>query len=336
MAHEPKLSVYLITLTPYKEAINNSTRTLCRHIINQLEDKDDKTPADSYIFLEFFRVFIQRLDTPEMYKDAKNKKSMTTYQQNITDQNVDTNIKLDSDAFTIKGILKGGSYGRQRKKTSIENKNVEDAVGEKDAITDDFYFMVYMPLNSNVITLMVQSYTDETIDSVVKDFWEDLLAVDKAFFKPKIKRFVPKAIINDFKQNAAISNLTFSEVVKGETLLEDSIKNVEKEFKITISLDAVGNDMDMEEFESAKKSLAELIFGSWGKLKSYKNKKAVLKDISTNKTTSFEMESDFDIQPVIYLDKYLNGFSFEKVDDYCSKLLENEIKPQIYPADAIS
>lgn len=143
---------------------------------------------------------------------------------------------MHSENFIIQGRIEGGAYGRKRNKTSRKDKSKKTGVDANDAITDNFYFLIYMPLHSYTSVLLLQSYTDDNIDSVMKKFWKNFLQHSELFSEPTIKRFIPASIINDFKKKSVVSSLAFSTQVPGSTLFE-SITTIEKQYKITVKIE---------------------------------------------------------------------------------------------------
>ena len=215
MAHEPKLSAYIIKLKSIGRGIEKTNRNLFRTIIQN----NDENLDDSYIFLEICSRFIKDIDTEKMYADELNKKSMTANQLDLEESSVNPNINFHSEKHIIEGIVEGGKYGKRRKKTSTANKKNKDDVTEDDAITDDFYFLIYTPLESDKSVLMIQSYTDDNIDSVMKKFWKNFLSYPAVFKEPSITKFIPTNIIDDFKDGATVSTLTYTTEVPSSTLL---------------------------------------------------------------------------------------------------------------------
>jgi len=335
MAHEPKLTVYNLTIKPYNEKIENSNRWLFRNIIGEA---NNDTLTDEFIITDIFRKFIAALDTPEMYTDTISKKCMTANQINLADDNVNTNIILHSEECIFEGIIEGGTYGRRRNKTNTRNKTNKTNVDEGDAITEDFYFLIYMPLHSNKITLLIQSYSDDAIDRVMHKFWKNFFCYETIFYQPKISRFVPKSIIEDFKNNATISSLTFSTEIPSETLLEKTIKTTTRNYKVTVSVKPTKDDIPMDEFEDTVDQIQETLFTSSMHLSQFTNKTGMLKDNSTNKSSPFDLGSSFAIKPSILLSKYIvineNASDFERIRKYCFMLLK-EIKCEIYPEYAV-
>lgn len=334
MPHEPKLSVYVITLTPASPNIPwNTNRWLFRNLIGQA----NTTPLqDSHIMTEVFRRLINDLDTPAMYSDSFSKKCMTVNQSNDSSR-VNQNIVVHSDRNIIEGKVEGGTYGRKRNKTSILDKTNTSVVNEGDAITEDFYFLCYCPLASNKCILMLQSYTDDTIDTVMKKFWKNFLSFPSAFNQPTMTKYVPQSIIDDFKRNSKVSSFTYSTEVPGTILLEAPTSTNQRTYKVSVKI-TPDDDLSVAEFESTAESLSNTLFTRILTLGQFRKKKGTLKDDSTSKTSPFDIGSSFEIEPVIFLSKYItiNGDSsdFERIKTYCFGLLET-IRPEIYPQDAV-
>ncbi|MCX3263119.1 hypothetical protein [Pedobacter agri] len=335
MAHDPKLTAYTIQLKPSNTAIENSNRWLFRNIISEANQNE---LTDSFIITEVFRAFISALDTPEMYSDTTSKKCMTANQADIEDSDVNANIALHSQQFIIEGKVEGGSYGRKRNKTSTIDKSNKSDVNERDAITEDFYFLLYCPLQSNKSTLFIQSYSDDSIDSVMKKFWQNFFSFQGTFNQPAIKRFVPISIIEDFKTNATVSGLTFTTDMPGETLLENTSIQTTRNYKVTVKITPTNDDLSVEEFEQTIEPLQQTFFTRVMNLGQFLRKTGTLRDTSTNKTSPFDLGSSFEIQPSILLSKYIpiNGddSDFERIKNYCFALLET-VKPEIYIENAI-
>lgn len=335
MAYDPKLTVYTITIKPTNVRIQNSNRWLFRNIIGEANDNDLE---DSYIITEVFGRFIRALDTPEMFSDNKSKKCITANQPNIENENVSPNITFSSENCIIQGVIEGGSYGRRKNKTNTLNKTEKSDVSERDAITEDFYFMLYMPLESNKMILMVQSYTSDSIDSVMNKFWGNFFSVQSTFYKPQIKRFVPHSIVEDFRTNSTVSSFQFSTEMLGETLLENTSTETTRNFKITVQVTPTEEDLTLAEYENTVQPLQETLFTRLMKLGQFTKKKGVLKDNVTNLTSQFDLGSTFEIQPSIILSKYItinqDESDFERIRNYCTSLLE-DIKQEVYIHNAI-
>lgn len=338
MQHEPKLNVYTIRQRPIGQT-ENSNRSFFKKRTRHLRSLDeDPTQTDELLFLDFFKVFISEADKPEMFRDEKSKKSMTANQPKIDDSTIPPNILPLPGRHIIHGIVEGGRFGRKRKKTNISDKAVKDEVQPNDAITEDFYFLIFLPPGSNRGILMIQSYSDETIDTVIKDFWEKLMVVPEMFKKPKIERFTPKKIITDFKEKMEVSELSFTTYVAGETLFDNAITVQDKRFKVSIRIEAKDGDLSVEQVNQGKSKILGKTFNAM-RLFDFRNKKGKAIDSTTGKPSSFELDSDFEVMPTIYLSKYINFTNTEEdmdlIKDFCMKLLTDEIIPEVYPEYAV-
>ncbi|UMQ42977.1 hypothetical protein MKS83_04630 [Chryseobacterium sp. Y16C] len=334
MAHEPKLSAYIIKLKPVNKRTEKTNRNLFRHIIG---DTSSENLADSFIFLEFSRKFISAIDTNEMYSDENTKKSITANQIDIESENVNTNIRFHSDSFIIEGIIEGGAYGRKRKKTSTANKNNKSEVSEGDAITDDFYFLIYTPLNSDKSILLLQSYSDDNIDSVMKKFWKNLLCYPAVFNQPALSKYIPAGIIQDFRNGATISNLTYTTEIPSDSLLGNTVNFDTRNFKITIKIEPTDSGFTYDEFDEAIAPIEQTTFKNF-RLGIFNKKKGSLKDVDTGKNAPFELDNNFQIKPSIILSKYVtinyDESDFPRIKEYCFQLLES-IKQEIYLQNAV-
>lgn len=335
MSHEPKLTVFTIRLKPVKKNVENSNRFLFKNLIGETNSSELE---DSYIYTELFRKFIHSLDTPEMYSEPNSKKCMTANQVDIEDPDVNPNILIHSEKGIIEGKVEGGTYGKKRKKTSTIDKSNKDNVNEGDAITDDFYFLLYMPLQSNKIVLMLQSYSDDRIDSVMKKFCHDFFSFKSVFHKPEITRFVPQAIIHDFKKESTVSSIMFSTEIAGETLLESTQITNGKNYNVTVRVTPTKKDFTIDEFNEVINPIQKTFFTRLLTLGDFTKRKGTLKDSTTDKTSPFDLGSSFDIQPIILLSKYIeinhDETDFIRIKNYCLFLLE-DIKKEIYTQYAV-
>lgn len=334
MAHEPKLSAYIIKLKTANRNVEKTNRNLLRHLI---EDTTSENLEDSYIFIEFCRKFINAIDTDQMYSDDTTKKSITANQIDIENEHVNTNIRFHSDSFIIEGIIEGGSYGRKRKKTPTRDKNNKSEVSEDDAITDDFYFLIYIPMHSDKSILLLQSYSDDNIDSVMKKFLKDIMNFPEVFNDPTFSKYIPNRIIQDFKQGATISSLTYTTEIPSESLIGNTVNFETRNFKVTIKIEPTDSGFTYEEFDEAIEPIEQNAFKNF-RLQVFNRKKGSLKDNDTGKSTPFELDNDFQIKPSIMLSKYIridyDESDFPRIKNYCHQLL-NSLKQEIYLENAV-
>lgn len=332
MAHEPKLSVYTIKLRPTSQCTDKSNRFLFQILTN-----NSAKETDSSLFLNFFQHFLKKLDTKEMVKDEISKKSFSSYHHDNHTLNHKKKIFPDIHNFIFDGVVFGGSFGRERKMTNLNNKSKSKDVKADDVLNEDFYIFLYIPPQSQTSILMIMSYSDESIDSVIQKFFSKLFAAPNFFNNATIKKFFPKSIVENFKSNSEISSYSYITEIPSETLLDQTIQSFTENFKITVKIKPLKKGLTIEQFDECTPKLNGTIFSKLS-LGSFKSKKASLKDKGTNTTSQFDLGNDFEIHPNIILSKYINVDEENLIDEikpYCRKLLL-EIKNEIYLTNEIT
>lgn len=334
MAHDPKLSVYYLDLKPESDDTPNTNRQLIRSILNI---KRKESVEDEVLFVDFFRYFLNTIDTPKMVRNDALKKCMTAFQSNMESDDVQANLLPSVRESIIDGKIEGGPFGRRRKRRSIDDKLNSSEVSPGDAITDDFYFLLYIPLSSNRITLLVQSYSTDSLDTLLKNHFEDLFTIDKIFKRRRFKKYYPPSIIADFKKQTTVSKITYKEKFLGATLSDDAIKIKDRFFNVMVQIVPVDDEFSLDEFDEIVEKLSETRF-MHKKLGIFKKKTGNLTDGTTGNRAPFELDNDFDIHPKIDLKKYLtfedDVINFDLIKTFCITIL-NELKAELYPQHAV-
>ena len=205
MSNDPKLEVYQVVLRPNKKV----DKTFRDFFIETLsEDNSLKDENDSFLFLEFFRYFITQVDIEEFILDDKSKKGFTAYDTKPA-PGFEASITPHSTDFIIEGTIEGGPFGHKRNKSSIDNKAEKDVMDNKVIILDKFYFSLYTPFKSNFGVLFIQSYTSDSISEIFIDFIQGLFYKSGMYKEAKIIKFVPKKIIDDFKESSVVKKFTY-------------------------------------------------------------------------------------------------------------------------------
>ncbi|MCZ8286829.1 MAG: hypothetical protein O9353_15350, partial [Bacteroidia bacterium] len=68
--------------------------------------------SNSFVFMELFRKFINKLDIGEYHKDDKKKKAFAGYDIHRTETS-DPTINFHSESCIIEGIIEGGKFGKR-------------------------------------------------------------------------------------------------------------------------------------------------------------------------------------------------------------------------------
>ena len=318
MTHNPKLNVYVLRLKPKDESVVTFRDLIkCKY---HLDEEDDKI-----IFKKYFEEFLNEIGMEEFVKDEKEKKVFGVYKSS---DGVNYSITPKIDKNIIKGTLDGGKYGISRETADIDLKEDKQKLSSNKAVLDKFYFLLSTPLNSNYGFLLIQSYTEETIQSPFKNKIQNYFAVNQFFYNPIIEPYVPIKFIEKFKQNAKIRMFSFSSLIgMSEQLREKNINFEDGSFEVEIKIkpkadikptpriinriisffnDKKFDDKGLDDFNSK-------IFIQNGKRKA-----------------NFDIEKEISsIKPTIYLDE--EGIKidtatgvpdFNQIDEYCLNLLD--------------
>lgn len=296
--------------------------------IDEISDKD--------IYKAFFERFIKKIDCEDFWDDTVSKKGITAYNTN-PEGNDSSGIRFSSYKCIAEGKISGGKYGRPRRKSEKKNKKKTEEVRKTDLITDDFYFMLLTPLSDNVGILLIQSYSDDSVSSVFKKFLKQLLMVDN-FRKPVFEVFTPKEMKQDFENGSILKRLTYSSKYIVDHLSNNPEKEIKKSF--TIKIEATSNDdsIPLQEVTEWVKRFNDFTFGDEEGSKGLDefDVKGQMRNVAKNRRLPFEIEDNFEINPVIYLKDVKevliddNGIPDEQsLKKYCLNLLDL-IKSEVY------
>jgi hypothetical protein len=181
--HSPKVEVFQLSILSPDEKIN------FQDLMKRLISKD----ASGNVFYDFFNYFINKLDTEKYYTDKK--KAMTVYKQNLsTDSMANETITLHSNEHIIQGIVKGGIFGRKRFNSNINSKDEITEIPADNVIGDDFFFLLYTPLDFHSGILIIQSYQDSSIRDIFLKFIKLIDIIPISFYRSK-NRILPQKVI---------------------------------------------------------------------------------------------------------------------------------------------
>lgn len=325
MANEPKLSVFTIILNAEKEP----------SFYRRFAESSSVSEEDSSVFLNMCKAFITKLDDRKYHRNEKSGKAFTG-QKNALDGKLA--IDFHTKQFVLEGTIDGGRFGDEMEKSKINDKTVREKLEEDDVLTRKFYFFLHTPLDSNVGTLMIQSYSN---DSITNDF---LKFVKKFFYHESKKykeaaseRYVPSSIIEEFKEQSIVKSFSFKQKMLLGHLDNSTVGENKKEFFVTINV--VSKDgIRKKDYDKWMKSMGEGKFAV-GKTTTpftdFSDKKATIKNEKIGKSTSFDITNKFDIKPVIYLDDSKINFlgprkiDFDSLKKFCFKILK-EIETEVY------
>lgn len=328
MANNPKLEVYQVWLKPHKD----EDKTFRDFFIETNSSGNTIEDENSVIFLDYFSDFIRKVDTDDFIANTKKKKAFTAYDTRPAGE-FEPTIKIKSTRTIIEGTIEGGRYGQKRNKSSVGNKSEKEDINEADIILDRFYFCLYTPLNSDLGILFIQSYSADTISDIFTDFIRSFFFMQGLYSKAKVEKFVPKKIADEFRNHSQIKKFAFSSRFVFDQMTNAPIGVEEEEF--IIKVEAVSkNGLPKESLGNWINSIGSKVFSS-RQLSQFNRGKVYLRNSESKKESPFDIDSDLDIKPIIYLEGRIDikadGLpNFEQLSEFCIDLLDNEIIPEMY------
>jgi len=323
MAHNPKLEIFKIHLGTE----HGTFRTLREQLFPKIESTD--------LFNQFFIRFITDIDKPDFVKNTRLQKGLTAYN---TSNSETSPISFSSDNYIIEGTFDGGKFGSIRTKSSVNNKQELESLSEDKIVMDKYYFLLYAPDTSKKGFLFVQNYSGDNVTDVFKGFIEKFLTAKPVFKKPIIEKYVPPIFVKEFLEGSVLKKFNYSETMLIPNLSGTLEAETNHEFVVRIELESKSGLPN----NSLNKILASLGIKKFNnkQLQEFHKGKVHVQNVSTKKSHPFEMNNEFDVKPVIFLDGRVNigqggRPDFDELKKYCRTILTSEIIPSEYTINAI-
>ncbi len=328
MAHEPKLDVFKISIHP--KADNPDTFKAFLESNYQV----DGIPINiDEAYTEFYKDLLSTFAN-NYHLNNKRKKGLGLEARE--DRQFNDSIRLVSESKIIYGVLKGGRYGQNRSIGNINLPNEAHApIGSNNIVFDNFYFLLYTPFESSKGILMIQSYTDDTVNDIFQGWLAGMMR-NQNYFYPTFSAFCPERIQEEFKNNSVVKEMTFSHDIVLDNLEERDSINADS-FTIEVHIKAK-DDVRLNKLPDLKR-----IFKAFG-LKKPENRGVIrLEDfnrkvgrlVNGTRQSSFELEGNVDIKPTIFLRERIalqedESPDWDSLNNFSMEILQ-EIIPEIYP-----
>jgi len=323
----PKLEVFKITLKPHKN-IGETFKDFC---IAKLIPEKKEQKSNEELFVELFRYFVKEIDKDSYY--TKNKKGFTAYD---TDNPEKSKFRFNSSAFHLSGFIEGGVYGLKRSTSNISNKKQKSDIPEDNVVSDRFFFLIHIPLESQYGIMMISSYSISTITSLFIAFIEDLFCLDGHYYKPEITRYIPDSFKEKYKKESVLKTIKFETITPSKKLGNTSyeIEDDELIVKVEVSSKKIISSKNASNFYNSIKNIkiGEI------KLQDFFRKKVDVADMR-GQSSSFDIDKEFDPSPKIYLEGKVT-FNIDGTPEedslfkYSLSLLE-EVKKKVYPLNHV-
>lgn len=225
----PILNAYIIELNPVDKSKTTTFRSFCMKKYTSLEVIDD----DKEVFKFLFEELLKDLSGDKL---MKNKRSQKVFGIEPAEYIENKSIKSHSDSHIIDGIIDGGKYGIQRQVVDIDDNKNRGKLNTKNAILDKYYFLLHIPLNSSKGVLLVQSYTEETIQLPLKDFFKEFFSCEKQYYNLIYKNYIPAKIIEKYLKSAEVTMFKYHKIMNLDNSMRKTINAEIDEFEVTIQI----------------------------------------------------------------------------------------------------
>lgn len=320
MANNPKLQVFRIDLKPKaKNSDSACYRNLLLHKLNQ-----DSGVTNDDLWKLYWENIVKTIDL-SFYKDEKNNKAFSLYEDEKQEV-----VKSHSTQCVLEGIIKGGKYNRARTVDNVNNKGENPEEFSSESIfLDQFYFMLYTPLDSTKGILLLQTYTEDSIFSAFSKFLTEYFRDIDNYFDLKVESYVPEKIKDEYQKTAKLKGFSFTrrELIGnvGEGVSEDL-----EEFDITIKI-TPKKSSSLSRIKSVLSKISKSKFNE-KELNQFSQRVYLTKE-GSKKGTYYDLEKDISsIKPTIYLEDRVSvsistGLpDFDELKKYCFDLLVDIIR----------
>lgn len=261
--------------------------------------------------------------------DGKKTKSISTTKKN--------KFTIRSTQNLIDGEILGGNIGTLQ--TIFHQDNADDEVGKigLDEIASlPFFIKLWTPLDHNSGILMIQSYTDHTVSTLIKNTFRKFIA--DYGFTLIYSSFTPQIIKDEYLSKSHVYELKVinENVSRGKRKIINPIFADEQNLKITITVSGFKHSVKDFWHDILNKGANKVIGANLEDLDiSEQNAydiKAYYKD-EHGHLANVGIKNTLDITPTIFLpDSIMTGatqhFNYEKIKSFTDGLLE-EIKREI-------
>ena len=317
-----KIEVFKITLNHNEEKITDPN---FRNFLDLKFSKKEKDLSDSDLFIEFNTDLSNKLNNKGEYLQIGkgSKRAFSVLNLPI----------LDSKNQYIYGVLKGGLKGDNKTSSDFSNKETDESLDDK-VINNKHFFLLYLPLESNVGFVFFQGYPQENIRLEFLNFLSrNVFKLGRSYNKIHQEPYLPKELKTEFSKGASISQLTFSDRVLSSDLSgKGTYTNGPSHYRLKVIIEPVGDGViNVDDFEKnyLEKFISKTALGK--SLKKFNTKKGRIK--KNSRETPFKIGGINEILPIIHLgEEYVDERGtplFNSVKKYCLKVLES-IKTEVY------
>lgn len=345
MSKKPKIEFYKINLSP-SDADNAEITFRDVLIAKELAERANEESAepilDGNIMPYLLASFIRDIDGVALRNDSKRK---AFYAKNAGEEEANRSVALLSTRNIIHGRIKGGGFdtGKYLDVLTTPGEDTE-ALDATKLLSDDFYFLLYTPLNKRRGVLILQTYTQDSIADIFRPFVENLFKVRGLSNKATSSLFMPQEMQEQFKRESVVKKFEYKNNYVINPISEEGLS--EGQFTVTLSISSHGNQINLANLPRWRRVLGTTLLNipqtEERTIDTFNNKRGYIKGgLDNSNPTKFELDgSNVEIKATIYLDNFIavseNGTpNWTELHTFAINTLTDDVIPEIYPEDFI-
>lgn len=285
---ESQLEIYKIILG--KQTVQD--------IIKNKEGLKEDAYSNEELFSKLYKRLISNLTQAQAWTSDKTKLGLALFSNE--GQEINTILTSHSDTYTIEGFVDGGLYDKIRTIAQVSNISERSKLGKDKMLADRYYVYLCLPLGSKVGLLFLERKKGLNISKALEILLKEILRTSQRS-GVRIERFVPKAIIDEYKDGGKIEDFTFTDNIT--TSINDSVDIEQEEHTYGVSIKITPSITEQPSYDLISNILeklgnATIELGTRTKrLSDFISKKGALK--KDNKKYTFQIGNDLRIKPMI-------------------------------------
>lgn len=341
MARNPKIEFFKINLNSVKA----DKEVTFREVFSEVYNTGRKNAKENIEEDLLMKTFLQHIFNKISGKFEINNQKKKAFYVKKSKSSINEDVKIDSKKFIVHGLVKGGLYD-----TGKEEGNLNDPLGDNKKLNkatillDNFYFLLYTPMDKSTGVLILQNYTSDQIADIFLPFVKSLFKVSKFTYNATLSEFMPLEMQKDFKEISTIKKFVFS----NQYLISDLDEDVKSTGNFTVKLVVSSSDktVNLNNLSFWRKIMKKIKFEVPGNearyVESFNNQVAYIKDeTSKSNPTRFTLDDDLlKIKATIYLENYIGLEEnripkWKELEKFAIETLKDTVIPEVYPEDFI-
>lgn len=340
MPHDPRIEIFKIILNRRGDG-PKTFREFFRSKSGHYNGIEPPPSTDAQILTIHGKSFVESIGLQRYKTDDKKKKAFTiAVDRSVNPPSTQLNILTASSA--IDGLFQGGKYNAVRYLAQVENTIESSKINKNQVVGDQFYFLIWTPLNHSEGIVIIQGYSESRITDIVRKHVEKYFSYFREW-SSTLEVFIPQSYRVGFKKNAQFKKATFS---SSWNVSEDGYEEItgKKEHVLQVKIEIIDKNPNKAPAKLINR-IVQWLGKSKFKLGEERSKaleefdKIEAKMESDGKELGYNFENEDDVTPSIIL----NEAQYQTIDGstdmlaiqtFCRNLLQ-EIAQEISPLNGI-